>query len=75
MGKGITKTGKEKIREFITNCLAALHYSVKCLSEVQTKIILTIYIPGSMIAHKFKITNPQDYGLYLLENGEGMQLF
>lgn len=24
----------------------------------------------AMIAHKFKITNPQDYGLYTLENGE-----
>lgn len=27
-----------------------------------------------MIAHKFKITNPQDYGLYTLENGEGKGL-
>lgn len=26
---------------------------------------------GSLIAHKFRITNPQDYGLYLLVNGEG----
>jgi len=32
---------------------------------------LLICIPGSMIAHKFKITNPQDYGLCTLENGEG----
>lgn len=24
-----------------------------------------------MIAHKFKITNPQDYGLILLCDGEG----
>ena len=28
-------------------------------------------ISGSMLAHKFKITNPQDYGLFTLENGEG----
>ncbi|KAL4238463.1 E3 ubiquitin protein ligase rin2 [Mactra antiquata] len=28
----------------------------------------------SMIAHKFKITNPQDYGLYTLENGEEHKL-
>lgn len=28
----------------------------------------------SMIAHKFKITNPQDYGLYTLENGEECKL-
>ncbi|XP_070181044.1 protein sprint-like isoform X2 [Littorina saxatilis] len=28
----------------------------------------------SMIAHKFKITNPQDYGLILLSNGEESQL-
>ncbi|XP_060570576.1 uncharacterized protein LOC132728894 isoform X3 [Ruditapes philippinarum] len=27
----------------------------------------------SMIAHKFKITNPQDYGLYTLESGEGRE--
>ena len=26
---------------------------------------------GAMIAHKFKITNPQDYGLVLLCDGEG----
>ncbi|KAK3093565.1 hypothetical protein FSP39_017349, partial [Pinctada imbricata] len=25
---------------------------------------------GAMIAHKFKITNPQDYGLYILVKGE-----
>ena len=28
-------------------------------------------ILGCMIAHKFKITNPQDYGLYLLIDGFG----
>jgi len=28
----------------------------------------------SLIAHKFKITNPQDYGLYTLENGEDCKL-
>ncbi|XP_022332135.2 protein sprint-like isoform X3 [Crassostrea virginica] len=28
----------------------------------------------SMIAHKFRITNPQDYGLYLLVNGEETRL-
>ena len=30
---------------------------------------------GSMIAHKFRITNPQDYGLYLLVNGEGLHAY
>lgn len=36
--------------------------------------VLTVMLfvwTGSMIAHKFRITNPQDYGLYLLVNGEG----
>ena len=27
-----------------------------------------------MIAHKFKITNPEDYGLFKLINGEEIQL-
>ena len=28
-----------------------------------------------MIAHKFRITNPQDYGLYLLVNGGGLHAY
>ena len=26
-------------------------------------------VTGNMIAHKFRITNPQDYGLYMLVMG------
>jgi hypothetical protein len=36
-------------------------------------ILLTIFscIAVNMIAHRFKFTNPQDYGLYILISGVG----
>ena len=30
-----------------------------------------LFYAGAMIAHKFRITNPQDYDLYILINGQG----
>ena len=40
--------------------------------SLSTNTYLLFYmIVGSMIAHKFKITNPQDYGLYQLDDGRG----
>ena len=31
-----------------------------------------LFSSGALIAHKFKVTNPQDFGLYLLVDGEGL---
>lgn len=50
----------------------SLWFRVNSSSFIVWVLTVRLFVwTGSMIAHKFRITNPQDYGLYLLVNGEG----
>lgn len=50
----------------------SLWFRVNSSSFIVWVLTVMLFVwTGSMIAHKFRITNPQDYGLYLLVNGGG----